>query len=107
MMITPRKPTDDWLDDIWRHVFPWIAGVFLLISFVVIPFGSLAISAYMYLRTGQWLNISLGSVAGWHATSDWIGLNEVANWAFALWIGIPSLIVGGIGVWTHEHRETL
>lgn len=106
-MIPPRKPTDDWLDDVFRYAFPWIAGAFLIAVLVIVPLGSLAVSAYVYLQSGEWINISTGLLTGWYISTDWVGLNQVANWALALWVGVPSLIFGGIVVWAYENRETL
>ena len=37
--MTPRKPTDDWLDDALGYASPWIAGAFLLSTFILIPVG--------------------------------------------------------------------
>lgn len=74
-----------------HEAFLVIAGTFG-IAIVGAPmlalFGASAVEVMTWLETGEWANLRLASFAP-APEIDGIGANQLLQWAWNLWIGIP------------------
>lgn len=93
-------PSDDWLDRIGRFVGPYISAGALIVLWGIIPLGSLAVTASIYMKTGIWHLPTLAEVSGWAGTSsEWVGLNEITANVAGLWFGFHSMAAGTLIIW--------
>lgn len=67
---------------------------FVLLVFII-PLLALAYSAYLYLRYGIWLWMTLGWFTDFRLESEWVGLAELVNYGIQeTWIGVISAGIG-------------
>lgn len=88
-------PTKDWLDRAWNAVGEWVGlGICVALLFGI-PVGSLVLMVTGYLYSGVWDVMTLADVTGWpQGDSEWVGANQIYNWAIAQWVGFHSFIAG-------------
>jgi hypothetical protein len=89
------RPTLDWSELLPRG----ISGTLFYAGGLALPLMSLVVMMLDYLKLGVWNTLSISSVFGILARTDWIGFDMAANLVLTSWIGFPSIALGLIVLW--------